>query len=116
MGSDWLTGGAGSDRFVFKTFGDGVDRITDFVTRTDKLQIDAAAFGGGLVAGGGVDLAFAGSAGAASHGSGGYFIFDTSGADKGTLYWDANGGSGSDAIAVGVLSSGSLAAGDFFLF
>lgn len=113
FGSDWLTGGAGSDRFVFKTFGDGVDRITDFATRSDKLEIDAAAFGGGLVAGGSVDLAFAGSAGAASHGAGGYFIFDNTGADKGTLYWDANGGSGSDAVAIAVLTTGTLAAGDF---
>jgi len=87
----------------------GVDRLTDFATRTDKLQIDAAAFGGGLVAGGSVDLAHAGSAGAASHGPGGYFIFDNSGADKGTLYWDANGGSGSDAIAIAMLSTGIIA-------
>lgn len=115
LGSDWLTGGAGSDRFVFRDFSSGVDRITDFATRSDKLQIDAAAFGGGLVAGGSVDLAYAGSAGAASHGPGGYFIFDNSGADKGTLYWDANGGSGSDAIAIAVLSSGIIAAGDFLL-
>ena len=30
----------------------------------------------------------------------GVFIFDNAGANAGTVYWDANGGSGADAVAL----------------
>jgi Ca2+-binding RTX toxin-like protein len=45
-GFDTLTGGLGQDLFVFAAApGSGnVDRITDFVSATDKLAFDAAAF------------------------------------------------------------------------
>jgi Ca2+-binding RTX toxin-like protein len=47
-GSDVLTGGSGIDRFVFDVLKQGVDRITDFVSADDTLEISAGAFGGGL--------------------------------------------------------------------
>jgi Ca2+-binding RTX toxin-like protein len=38
LGADVLTGGAGSDLFVFESSG-GSDRITDFVSGTDKIDL-----------------------------------------------------------------------------
>ena len=37
-GNDVLTGGAGADTFVFRV-GDGADRITDFVSGTDRILV-----------------------------------------------------------------------------
>ena len=37
-------------------------------------------------------------------GAAGYFIFDDAGPGLGTLYWDATGGSGVDAVAVATLT------------
>jgi Ca2+-binding RTX toxin-like protein len=115
-GLDTLTGGAGADRFVFNLASDGKDSITDFATGTDKLVISAAGFGGGLVAGGAVSLLSVTDPSQASSGSSsGYFFFDTSGAGKGTLYWDPTGGASNDAVAIAVLSSGTVSAADFVL-
>jgi hypothetical protein len=59
-------------------------------------------------------LVTAASAAAASGPAGGYFIFDNAGANKGTVYWDADGGSGSDAVAVATLHNvTSLLPSDF---
>jgi len=38
-GADTLTGGLGSDIFVFGTLVGGADRVTDFVSGTDKVQL-----------------------------------------------------------------------------
>jgi Ca2+-binding RTX toxin-like protein len=38
-GADTLTGGLGSDTFVFGILIGGADRVTDFVSGTDKVQI-----------------------------------------------------------------------------
>ncbi|ASF46987.1 calcium-binding protein [Methylovulum psychrotolerans] len=38
-GADTLTGGAGSDIFVFGTVTGGADKVLDFVSGTDKLQV-----------------------------------------------------------------------------
>jgi Ca2+-binding RTX toxin-like protein len=48
-GTDLLTGGAGSDRFLFDMnrplrSSDGFDRITDFVRGTDKIVLDKSTF------------------------------------------------------------------------
>ncbi|MEP0320459.1 hypothetical protein, partial [Bauldia litoralis] len=51
-----------------------------------------------------------------THGGGaGVFLFDTSGADLGTIYWDANGGSSSDAIAFARISGATLLQSDFLI-
>lgn len=52
-GRDTLTGGGNADTFVYQFLSDRGDKITDF-NANDTLQISAAGFGGGLVAG--VDL------------------------------------------------------------
>lgn len=49
-GNDTLTGGGGSDRFLYNTATEGSDTIADF-DGNDLMQISAAGFGGGLVAG-----------------------------------------------------------------
>jgi Ca2+-binding RTX toxin-like protein len=114
-GNDTITGGAGSDTFAFNFAADGVDTIVDFVHGTDFLQISASGFGGGLSAGGAVTVVNAASAGTASNaGTAGYFIFDNSGASAGTVYWDATGGSGADAVAFATLGNlASLLPSDF---
>lgn len=45
-GRDTLTGGSGSDTFVFASSRETGDRITDFVSRTDHLQVDHDGFSG----------------------------------------------------------------------
>jgi hypothetical protein len=46
----------------------------------------------------------------------GYFIFDNAGASIGTVYWDATGGSGADAVPFAVLQGvTSLLPSDFHL-
>lgn len=45
LGRDRLTGGAGSDSFVFRTPKDGLDTITDFVSGVDQIAIARAGFG-----------------------------------------------------------------------
>lgn len=41
IGSDVLTGGAGADTFVYTSTRDALDRITDFVPGTDRLDLQA---------------------------------------------------------------------------
>lgn len=103
MGNDQLTGGADADSFAFASPGvanDGIDTITDFASGADTIQISAAGYGGGLVAD--VTPALVNVADHAAVASGpGQFIFQTS---NQTLWWDANGGSGADAVEVAVLT------------
>jgi hypothetical protein len=106
----------GSDTFVFNFPTDGVDTVTDF-HGTDFLQISASGFGSGLSAGSTVTVVNASSVGSASNaGTDGYFIFDTTGQNAGTLYWDATGGSGADAVAIAKLGNlPSLLPSDFHI-
>jgi Ca2+-binding RTX toxin-like protein len=110
LGNDTLTGGAGVDTFVLSKT--SIDTITDFAG--DKIQISAAAFGGGLVAGTALTtnklLVGAGSlATNASH----RFIFNTT--DK-SLYFDADGLNGAAAVKIGVLNGlGTLTTANFSL-
>lgn len=60
QGVDTMTGGAGSDQFVISTvFGEGVDKITDFVSGADTILVVNDYLSGYLLAGG---LAFGTSA------------------------------------------------------
>jgi VCBS repeat-containing protein len=108
-GSDVLTGGVGADIFDFQFASDGPDEITDLVSGTDKIQVSASGFGGGLVAGGAVSLV-SGTDPTASN-STGQFLFDT---DDGRLLWDADGTGSGGAVLVATLSNiPSLQASDF---
>jgi Ca2+-binding RTX toxin-like protein len=102
-GADILAGGTGSDTFVFASLADKGDAIRDFLVGTDLLAFSASGFGGGLVAGEAAMVVNAASSAAAMGGADGYFIFDDAGKGLGTLYWDATGGSGADAVAVATL-------------
>jgi Ca2+-binding RTX toxin-like protein len=115
-GADVLTGGSGKDAFIFAFANEGVDTITDFVSNSDWLQISAAGFGGGLFANAAAHLvSLADIAGYTDGGSRGLFLFDNSGAAHGTLYWDSNGGSGSDAIAIARINGASLLQADLHI-
>ena len=105
-----MTGGFGTDTFVFNSPNDGIKTITDFVSGTitpagDHLEFAAAGFGGQLTAGGVAPLVTAPDfASASNSGTDGYFIFDNAGANSGTLYWDQNGDSGADAVPIVILT------------
>ncbi len=116
-GQDLLAGGANADTFVFNLASEGMDRINDFVSGLDKIEISATGFGGGLAASGVAILIGAANAASAFHaGVNGYFIFANDGANAGTVYWDANGGSGADAIAIAqLLGAASLHSSDVIL-
>ncbi|WP_280939903.1 MULTISPECIES: putative Ig domain-containing protein [Hyphomicrobiales] len=109
LARDILTGGADADTFVFEALPDTRDTITDFQSGLDKIEIASAAFGGGLVAGGSVNLAVNGPLAAGVAG----FTYSTT---SGALAWDADGQGGAAAVAVAVLTTKPLlTASDFQL-
>jgi Ca2+-binding RTX toxin-like protein len=114
-GLDTLSGGDGADAFAFEALSNRSAAIVDFSQGEDLLEVSAAGFGGGLVAGFAPTVVNAvKTALAFVTGTDGYFIFDTAGTSMGTLYWDATGGSGTDAVAVARLTGvASLTATDF---
>ena len=115
-GDDTLTGGSQADAFIFKSAADGFDTITDFVSGLDSLQISAKGFGGGLIAGAAATLiSMADIAGYIDGGSKGVFLHDNAGSGLGTVYWDPNGGSSSDAVAVFTVGSAAIATSDFHI-
>ncbi len=86
LGRDTLTGGLGADIFRFGAAGEGKDTVLDFLHGTDAIEVSAAAFGGGLVAG--MDVGATGHfvAGATAKAATGQFLFAA-----GNLFWDADG-------------------------
>ncbi|MEH2066271.1 MAG: calcium-binding protein [Nostoc sp.] len=47
-GNDTLNGGGGTDTFAFNSFNEGIDRLDDFSTTNELIQVSVAGFGGGL--------------------------------------------------------------------
>lgn len=107
LGADVLTGSGGSDRFVFRSPGQGIDRITDFAS-DDRLLVAATGFGGGL--GAGIPLDYSdpvgvfGSTGTFVSGPSpvanqptATFLYDTS---TGTLSYDIDGTGATGAVAI----------------
>jgi Ca2+-binding RTX toxin-like protein len=99
-GDDVLSGGGGADIFSFQSASEGSDQITDFEHGIDHIEILAAGFGGGLVAGGSVSLVSGSDPTATA--STGQFLFDT---DNGQLLWDADGTGGGAAVLIATLSN-----------
>jgi Ca2+-binding RTX toxin-like protein len=98
LGNDTLTGGAGVDTFILSKT--SADTITDFAG--DRIQISAAAFGGGLVAGTALTTnKLLVGAGSLATNANQRFIFNTS--DK-SLYFDVDGLNGAAAVKIGVLN------------
>ncbi|MBC7986109.1 MAG: FG-GAP repeat protein [Sphingomonadaceae bacterium] len=114
-GGDVLTGAGGVDSFVLTNNFASSDRaqITDFVSGTDKIEIDAGDFGGGLVAGALDPDAFVSNATGNAEDAEDRFIYRAS---KGLLYYDADGtGSGGAILIAKLVGSPALAAGDFVI-
>jgi Ca2+-binding RTX toxin-like protein len=106
-GSDDLTGGGGSDTFVYRSPGHGLDTITDF-SDNDLLQISAAGFGGGLVAGMTLDSSnFISGSNPTATGTGATFLFDTS---TKTLSFDQDGTDSGTAQAIATFNNYNLVA------
>jgi Ca2+-binding RTX toxin-like protein len=95
---DFLIGGEGSDIFSYQNANEGADWIIDFNGFYDRVQVSAAGFGGGLVAG--MNLLASGryvenSTGLATSAAGiGQFIYV---AGSKQLYWDGDGAGGLSA-------------------
>jgi Ca2+-binding RTX toxin-like protein len=106
VNSDRLTGGSGSDNFSYQNPNEGADVITDFNGNSELIQLSAAGFGGGLVAG--MDLLASGryvenSTGLATSIAGtGQFIYLTS---SNQLYWDGDGEGGLSASLLTTFSN-----------
>jgi Ca2+-binding RTX toxin-like protein len=113
-GNDTLIGDAGSDHFVF-TDAPGAahaDRIVDFVSRTDRIDLNISAPdlgpSGDFAAG---DARFFAAAGATSgHDASDRVVYDTS---TGNLYYDSDGSGSAPAQLIATLQGApSLAATD----
>jgi Ca2+-binding RTX toxin-like protein len=115
MGLDNLTGGLGSDRFIYNTAAEGLDTITDFVSGTDVMAIDASGFGGNLAAGSLAANYFVSGAGATATENGhGQFLYNTT---TNQLFWDDDGTDANAAVLVATFTNApALTANDFDLF
>ncbi|MFN6565305.1 MAG: beta strand repeat-containing protein [Nostoc sp. ChiSLP01] len=91
-GNDSLIGGSGIDTFVFNSFNEGVDKISDFNATNEVIQVSAAGFGGGLSAG--VLLASQLKIGTSATTSTQRFIYNST---TGALFFDQDGSAGAFA-------------------
>jgi Ca2+-binding RTX toxin-like protein len=112
-GVDTLWGAGGNDAFVFREMGSAnADRVSDFASGADKLQLDDAAFTsigamGNFAAG---DARFWASSSGAAHDSNDRVLYNTS---TGQLYYDADGnGSAAAQLIATVLNAPAVAATD----
>jgi Ca2+-binding RTX toxin-like protein len=112
MGNDTLTGGAGSDRFVFSTAIAGstnIDRITDFTVNVDKIVLDHTIFTSVGATGALATAAFTSGAETASS----RIVYD---ANSGALSYDADGSGATAAIQFATLAVHlSLTNNDFLI-
>jgi Ca2+-binding RTX toxin-like protein len=100
-GNDVLTGGAGADTFAFTRPADGSsDRITDFVSGTDKIALDRSVFTA-LPAGDLSPAAFVQAAAALT--SAQHVIYNQA---TGLVSYDADGSGSGAAVAVAQLTAG----------
>ena len=106
LNPDNLIGGDGSDIFSYGNANEGGDVITDFNGNYDRIQVSAAGFRGGLVAG--IDLLASrryveNSTGLATSAAGiGQFIYLAS---SNKLYWDGDGAGGLSATLLTTFSN-----------
>ena len=104
LGVDTLWGAGGNDAFVFREMGSAnADRVSDFASGADKLQLDDAAFTsigamGNFAAG---DARFWASSSGAAHDSNDRVLYNTS---TGQLYYDADGTGGGTAQLIATIS------------
>jgi Ca2+-binding RTX toxin-like protein len=104
LGNDTLTGGAGTDSFIFNTALNAAtnrDTITDYNVAADTIRIDNAIFTN-VGANGTLSAAFF-RIGAAAADSNDYIIYNSA---NGALSYDADGNGGGAAIQFAQLSTG----------
>ena len=109
-GSDRLTGGAGADIFRFLASSDAGDKVQDFVTGVDAIELSAAGFGGGLVAG--MDLLATGHLvlGKTATASVAQVLLDV---PAGRIYWDVDGTGTEAKVLLALLTHApTIVAGD----
>ena len=99
QGADLLEGGAGEDVFRYAAPSNGGDTILDYAGRWDTLEVSAAGFGGGLVAG--MDLLatghYAQNQAGVANAAAAQFVFNT--VTK-ALYFDADGTGAGAAVLI----------------
>jgi Ca2+-binding RTX toxin-like protein len=112
-GIDHLTGDSGEDFFVLtNTYADR-DRITDFASGVDHLQLSAGLFGGGLAQGALAAEQFVANTTGLAGDADDRFVYNTT---NGYLYFDADGsGSGARVHIASLTGNPTLAASDFIL-
>ncbi|MEH2211128.1 MAG: calcium-binding protein [Nostoc sp.] len=110
FGNDTLYGGTGTDTFVFNNYNKGVDSIYDFNATNEVIQVSAAGFGGGLLAGSLKTSQF--TLGTSATTSNQRFIYNSA---TGGLFFDIDGSaSGSTQVKFAQLSTGlSLSVNNF---
>ncbi|URD51102.1 GDSL-type esterase/lipase family protein [Chroococcidiopsis sp. CCNUC1] len=102
-GADVLTGGGGRDVFVYRSYTDGGDTITDFNATDDLIQFSANGFGGGLTAGVMLSLTaaatgtFVSGNNPQSLGNNANFLYDTA---TGILSFDVDGIGANSAVTI----------------
>ncbi|WP_300334416.1 M10 family metallopeptidase C-terminal domain-containing protein [Accumulibacter sp.] len=119
-GNDSLTGGAGADQFVFDQTPGGAnnrDLLTDFVSGSDTIQLNLAAFRalGTTVGRLSTDQFWSGAGVTQAHDASDRIVYNTT---TGDLYYDADGYGGDAAVAiavVGVATHAQLSYADFAL-
>jgi Ca2+-binding RTX toxin-like protein len=112
-GADTLWGGTGADAFVFREMGTAnADRISDFASGSEKLQLDDAAFTaiGAMGNFAAADARFKANSSGTATDTNDRVVFNTS---TGQLYYDADGsGSGAAALIATVQAGAAVAATD----
>ena len=104
-GADTLWGGTGNDAFVFREMGSAnADRVSDFASGQDKLQLDDSAFTaiGALGNFAASDARFWASSTGVAHDANDRVLYNTS---TGQLYYDADGNGGGAAQLVATLTT-----------
>ncbi|WP_426954226.1 beta strand repeat-containing protein [Muricoccus radiodurans] len=110
-GTDILIGGSGADTFVLANLAANRDVINDFVGGTDRLQVSASLFGGGLSAGSLAVGQFAANTTGLAGDADDRFIYNTA---TGALFYDANGTGAGGAVQIATLTAmPALSASDF---
>jgi Ca2+-binding RTX toxin-like protein len=116
LGADILTGAGGADMFAFAAFAERGDRIADFVSSVDRIELTAAGFTGltgGQVLDGTTFIAGPALGAPAPAASVATFLYDI---DDGKLYFDDNGtGAHVKVLFLTLDGHPALAAGDFFI-
>lgn len=114
-GNDTLSGGSGADVFVFNTSlsaSSNLDRITDFSSPPDQIQIENAFFKG-LSAGALSSAKFWKSAAGVAHDADDRIVYNTS---TGVLSYDGNGNKAGGAVAFAVIANkANITAADFLV-